>query len=127
MPIHSDAAKRMADAVNLHIAALGFGAFKQWVAVALADGRSNGTLYETRRDAVRHQMDPERCAFVKVPPSRMNTCGAEAYLEFCRRAQAAGFRLTDPDHAAGSREVIPRLTQADQRRQLHALPPAFRR
>jgi hypothetical protein len=112
---HSDAAKRASDAVNLHVIALGFGAFRKWVAVALADGRSDGELYDSKRDAVRHQRHNEdRFAFVRITPNGMTVCRAESYLGVHRKLAAAGFRLADPDAAHGGRQVIPRLTNEDQ-------------
>jgi hypothetical protein len=124
---HSDAAKRASDAVNLHLAALGFGAFKKWVAVRLLDGSSDGVLYDTRREAVRHQLDEKLCAYLCLPPTQLTPCSAEAFLKFTRDAYRSGFRLTDPDHRTGGPELVKRLTTRDQRRQANALPAAFRR
>lgn len=119
---HSDAARRASDAVNLHIAALGPGeAMRRWVAIRLADGGSDGTLYASKRDAVRHQLREQQCAYVCLPPSGMNACQAESYLSAQRKLYAAGFRLVDPDDAHGGRQVIPRLTREDQARQMAAL------
>lgn len=124
---HSDSAKRASDAVNLHLAALGFAAFKKWVALRLQDGSSDGVLYDTRREAVVHQLDEQLCAYVRLPPTRMTPCSAEAFLKFTRDAYRSGFRLTDPDHRTGGRDLIPRLTSRDQAAQANALPAAFRR
>ncbi len=124
---HSDAAKRASDEVNLHLAALGFEAFRKWVAVRLADGGSDKSLYGTKREAIRHQSDEQLCAYVCVPPTRMSVCSAEAFLGFTRKAYNAGFRLTDPDSTTGGPDVIRRLTTKDQAAQASALPAAFRR
>lgn len=124
---HSDAAKRCSDEVNLHLAALGFEAFRKWVAVRLADGGSDKTLYASKREAIRHQSDEQLCAYVCVPPTQMSVCSAEAFLGFVRKAYTAGFRLTDPDSRTGGPDVIRRLTTRDQTRQAQALPAAFRR
>jgi hypothetical protein len=118
---HSDAARRCSDAVNLHVSALGADAFGKWVAVRLLDGSSDGTLYDRKQEAVRHQLDERLCAFVRVRPGGMNACAAESFLAFTRRAYAAGFRLSDPDASHGGRDLIPRLTVEDQRRQFAAL------
>jgi hypothetical protein len=123
---HSDAAKRCSDEINLHLAALGFEAFRKWVAVRLADGGSDKALYDSKRDAVRHQADEQLCAYVCIPPTRMSVCSAEAFLSFTRRAYKAGFRLPDPDSRTGGPDVIRRLTTKDQAMQANALPPAFR-
>lgn len=119
---HSDAAKRTADTYNLHQAAIGADAIGQWFAVALSDGDSDGELYETKRDAVRHQRHNEqRYAFVRIVPSSMSTCEASSFLATNRAAHDAGMRLADPDHRAGGRELIPRLTVEDERARVGAL------
>lgn len=120
---HSDAAKRASDAVNLHLGALGFEAARKWVAIRLSDGRSDGVLYDTRRDAVTHQAHEQLCAYVCITPSGMSVCSAESYLAFHRKAYDAGMRLTDPDDRRGGRDLIPRLTSRDQARQVAALIP----
>lgn len=112
---HSDAARRCSDAVNLHLVALGNEAVRKWVAVRLADGSSDGELYDFKRDAVRHQPHEQVCAYVSVAPGGMSPCAAESYLATHRKLYEAGFRLADPDAAHGGRQVIPRLTREDQR------------
>lgn len=119
--MHSDAARRCSDAVNLHVSALGFDARRKWVAVRLADGSSDGVLYDTRRDAVRHQPNERLAAYVRIAPGGMSVCAAESFLSFNRRAYDAGFRLTDPDDRNGGRQIIPRLTREDQARQMARL------
>lgn len=118
---HSSAAHRCSDAVNLHVAALGFDAVRRWVAVKLADGRSDGTLYDTKRDAVRHQSDEKLCAYVCIPPGGMNVCQAESFMRANRLAYDAGFRLADPDASHGGRDLIPRITREDQAAQMARL------
>jgi hypothetical protein len=108
--LHSDAAKRVSDAYRLHTSALGAAAAGRWIAVALADGSSDGALYDTKTDAVRHQHGHEtRFAYVAIGPWDMDTCEAEEYLVAVRLWYDAGIPLTDP------REVIPRATVEDQR------------
>ncbi|WP_301177230.1 hypothetical protein [Actinomadura geliboluensis] len=89
-----DAARRCSDAVRLHIAA---GMAGKWAAIRLSDGGSDGTAYDTRADAIRHQLHETQCAYVKVPLDDMPPEHAARYLAFHRRAYDAGFRLTDPD------------------------------
>lgn len=121
VPIHSDAAKRCSDAVNLHLSAIGFDAARKFVAVRLADGSSDGDLYPTKRDAVRHQKDEQLCAYVCIPPTGMNVCQAESFMRTNRQLYSAGFRLVDPDAADGGKSVIPRSTREDQARQMSTL------
>lgn len=124
---HSDSARRCADTVNLHLAAIGFDAHRRWVAVRLADGDSDGELYDTKLQAVRHQADEQLCAYVRIPPNRMTPCDAESFLVFHRKAYKAGFRLTDPDARSGGRSIIPRVTCEDQRKQVTAMLAAARK
>lgn len=118
---HSDAARHTSDAVNLHFSALGADAIGKWVAVRLSDGKSDGTLYDSKRDAVRHQSDEKLCAYVCVSPAAMNVCRAESFLKVSRMTYDAGFRLADPDARHGGLDLIPRLTQEDQAAQLARL------
>lgn len=118
---HSDAARHASDAVNLHISAIGFDAVGKWVAVALSDGKSDGTLYDSKRDAVRHQADEQLCAYVRIAPNGMSPCSAESFLATHRKMYRSGFRLADPDAPHGGLDMVPRLTREDQRRQVAAL------
>ena len=52
-----DSAARMRDAINIHVVAGALGVRDRnlcWVAIKLEDGRSDGNLYESRKDAVIH-------------------------------------------------------------------------
>lgn len=118
---HTDAARRAADAVNLHVSAIGTDAFGKWVAVRLRDGGSDGVLYDRKRDAVRHQVDERLCAYIRISPGGINACRAESFLKMSRMAYEAGFRFADPGARHGGLDMIPRLMTEDQRRQVAAL------
>lgn len=106
---HSDAARRCAENINMHYQAIGWPAVGKFCAVALQDGSSDHVLYDSKPDAIRHQHHNEQWyAFVKILPSAMTDCEAEIYLDFNRKAYDAGFRLTDPSHRNGGRELIVR-------------------
>lgn len=112
---HSDAAKRVSDQYRLHRTALGMAAVGRWFAVRISDGTSDGVLYDTRRDAVRHQHHNETYyAFIAIGPYDMDVAEAEEFVSTVRTLYDANIRLTDPDHVAGGREVIPRVTREDQ-------------
>lgn len=112
---HTDAAKRVSDTYRLHRTALGQAAVGRWFAPALADGASDGVLYDSKRDAVRHQHHNEQYyAFVCIGPYDMNVCEAEEFVRMVRTFYDANIRLTDPDHTNGGRDVIPRVTREDQ-------------
>lgn len=113
---HTDAAKRLSDTHRLHKSALGQLAIGRWFACALADGTTDGVLYDSKRDAVRHQHHNEQFyAFVCVNPGDCTPCEAEEYLHINRMLYSRGIRMTDPDHAHGGPDIVQRSTVEDQR------------
>lgn len=120
---HTDAAKRIADACTLHWVAQHWDSTKYWVAFRLEDGRSpdNNTLYDSKRDAVRHQSDEFLCLYVKLQPGGVNVCQAEAFLKMNRQAYLNGYRMADPDHKKGGRDIIPRIGSDKASNQIRAL------
>lgn len=114
---YSDAARRMADAVSLHIVADPANAMK-WIAVRLADGTADPVVYDTRCDAVSHHWwDEKYWAFVQLHPGGMQYREAEVFLAYHRALYDAGFRLPDPDFAM---PMMP-LTAGDRARQIQVL------
>jgi len=115
---HDDAAKRVCDSYNLHRLAHDLGAVGKWIACALTDGKGGNTLYDSKRDAVRHQGHNEMYfTFVKIGPQSMTICEAAVMLKVARATHDRGIRLADPDDANGGKDVIKRLTVEDQRNQ----------
>jgi hypothetical protein len=110
----SDAARRCADRVNTAAVA---GCMRMWVAIQLADGRSDGNVYDTREAAIRHQLRPEYCTFVQVPPGGMQDHEAQALLDYWRAVSDAGVRDDDP----GLLLPLMPLLARDRRRQIRAL------
>ena len=110
----SDAAKRCADAVTLAAIAGGTG---MWVAVQLADGRTDRNVYDSRAAAIRHQHSPENCTYVQVQPGGMRAHEAEVLLDYWRKLRDANVRDDDPKLLL---PLIP-LTAADRRRQVRVL------
>jgi hypothetical protein len=93
----------------MHYQAIGWDAIGKFCAIALQDGSSDHVLYDHRKDAVRHQHHNEQWyCFVKIVPLAMTTCEAQIFLDFHRSAYDAGFRLVDPEHPRGGRELIVR-------------------
>ncbi len=90
----SDAARRMSDLVNLHTVA---GRTRGYVAIRLSDGGSDGTVYDTRADAIRHQLHEQQCLYLKLGPAGMTPAVAARLLAMHREIYDAGFRLADPD------------------------------
>jgi hypothetical protein len=73
-----------------------------WIAFRLDTGASNDHVYEVRADAVKDSMTDlslagSRCGYVKVPHDNMPAKAARTFIDFCRKADDAGFRMTDPD------------------------------
>lgn len=111
---HSDAAKRMADTYNLHRTVDPYGVIGKWFAVALSDGTSDGTIYDSKRDCILHQHHNEYFyAYISIVPSSMSVCDAEIFLDINRKLYDKGIRLVDPDHKKGGRELIKRATRED--------------
>lgn len=132
----SDAARRCSDIVNGYISTRPIDELRNcWIAVRLSDGGSDGTLYDSKRDAVRHQLWEFQCAYV----SFRNLAGgitpleAERFLDYNRRAYDAGFRLPDPDDANGGPDLfLPTETydafkESHVRRQLLKIAYSFQR
>lgn len=96
----SDAAKRMADIINGLVTFVPLWELKtRWIAIRLQDGGYDGILYDTREDAIKHQLDERFCAYVCMG---MMISGAKPldcaiYLEYHRQAYDAGMRLHEPE------------------------------
>jgi hypothetical protein len=105
---HTDDAKRAAENVNMHYQAIGWEAVGKWCVIALADGTSDHSLYPSKSDAVRHQSNEFLHAYVKIVPGAMGICEAQIFIEFNRKAYDAGFKMADPDHKGGGRQLITR-------------------
>jgi hypothetical protein len=105
----SDSANRASDSIRLHI--LGKSAGK-WAAIRLSDGGSDGTVYDSKRDAISHQIHETQCMYVKIPWDDFPPLHAERLLKVHRDLYAAGFRLQDPD---GERDFIVPYTREDLR------------
>lgn len=107
-----DAANRMRDAVNLHVVAGALGVRErhlQWLAIRLEDGRSDGTVYESRRDAVRHTQNKTRGWFyVKVGVDSMSEKQAIIVLQMARQAYKNGIVFAEEE------PIVPMLTELAQ-------------
>lgn len=98
----SDSARRATDAINLHIHAHGHDAFGKWVAIRMSDGSSDGTLYDTRPDAIRHQLHESQSMYFRIPPygQFITPAEAETMLTYARSCYDAGRRVPDPQAPA---------------------------
>jgi hypothetical protein len=118
---HSDAAKRVFDTYHLHRSAVGiYNVIGRWFASALADGTTDGVLYDSRPDAIRHQHHNEKYfTFVQITQANMSVCSAEVMLNIARKFDAS---LMDTDSRGGGRQLIKRATWEDQVAQMRGRP-----
>jgi len=119
-----DAAKRLSDIVNnICISQPLDVVLRTWLAISLADGSSDGTLYESRLSAVQHQYHETQCAYLclKEAPHGMPVKDAYVFLKFHRDAYKAGMRLTDPDKDNGGYDLRMPIAREDVNRQIAAL------
>ena len=72
------------------------GKVGRWIAARLSDGSTDGVYYDSRAEAVSHQLHESLCCYVIITPNGMNPQQAESILKFYRYAYNNGFRITDP-------------------------------
>lgn len=99
--VFPDYARRASYEINIHVAAGNAG---KWAAIRLHDGGSDGVPYDTRGDAIRHQLHEQYCTYIKVPPDGMPPDEAMKLISLYRMFYDAGFRFIDPD---GPEPIIP--------------------
>jgi len=106
----TDEAKRCFDIVRSYTAFVEYSErIRSWVAIRLSDGGSDGVLYDSKREAVRHQSNEFNCAYFSfrgAPNGFASVKEAAVWLEFHRQAYDSGFRLPDPDAASGGPDLI---------------------
>lgn len=98
--VPDDAAKRMANIINGLVTFTPLWDLRtKWVAIRLQDGGYDGVLYDSREDAIRHQIDERFCSYVCM--ASMITGAKELdcaiYLEFHRQAYDSNMRLHEPE------------------------------
>lgn len=93
-----DAARRMADAVNLHVVVARQADRPGFVTINLEDGRSpDNVLYDTRRDAVRHNGSNPYRFYVKVGKQTMSAREALIVLQQARQAFRMGVVFSEEE------------------------------
>ena len=124
-----DAGQRASDIANVWLVGLGHGAVRdKWLAFKLADGSSDNVLYDSKRDAVRHQHDEKLCAYFSFRNCAGGTNPREMaiFIQFTRDAYDAGFRLPDPDAVHGGPDVLMTARQGDYYRNRFRILDAYR-
>jgi len=84
-----DDARRASDIINMHIIAQRRG----FVAIRLSDGGSDGSVYDTKDLAVRHQLHPQQCAYFQLPLTPVVPWECDVFLRYTRQMYAAGHRV----------------------------------
>jgi hypothetical protein len=92
-----DAGRRCADAYNFQLSLHGENAAGKWIAVKLSDGSGDGVLYDTKKDAVRHQFHEDLCAYICLLPTSMPVDDALSVLRINRKLKDGNMRISDPD------------------------------
>lgn len=103
----SDAAKRISDTINLHITFnRAWEIHTKWMAFALADGTSDGALYDSFDDATSHQAIPSRHAYMcfRNVMGGANPRDAQLWLDVERNAADARLALHETN---APRLIIP--------------------
>lgn len=96
----SDAAKRMSDQINLLLTFQPVWEIRtKWLAIRLYDGSYDGALYDTRLEAIEHQLDESLCAYVCMGTmlNGAKPLDCAIFLEFHRQAYDSGMRLHEPE------------------------------
>lgn len=108
--IVGDAARRAYDIVNSYVHFVPWDErINSWIAIRLSDGGSDGVLYQSKRDAVRHQPDEFMCAYFSyrtAPNGFGSKRDAQLWMDITRAAYDAGMRSGDPDAASGGPDLI---------------------
>lgn len=119
-----DAAKRLSSLITTLAIVQPYDVLcNSWIAVRLSDGGYDGTLYDSRLDAVRHQPFEKQCAYVhlRAALSGMEVREAYAFLKFHRDAYDKGYVFTDPERPNGGVDMMMPLAYEDVRTQIRRL------
>lgn len=112
-----DAGKRAHDKIMLNWIMKDWDAIKnKWVAVRLSDGQCDANYYDTKLDAVKHQLHEEACAYLclrNIGPGGTDPAEIAIVLQFQRDAYAAGYRMPDPDAKGGPKDLLMTAAQSD--------------
>ena len=95
----TDAAKRIHETINImHIARTWEELKRGWMAFKLADGTTDNVLYDTRADAIKHQLSEQTCLYIAMRKTLggvpLRDC--QLLLDVHRHIYDNGGRLADP-------------------------------
>ena len=106
----TDAARRMSDHINARLAFSDPWEIRNcWMAFRLQDGSTDGNLYDSKPDAMRHVSDYKYWAFFcfRNCLNGANPFDCQVFLEYNRHLYTNGGQLPDPDarHPQNSRLI----------------------
>jgi hypothetical protein len=105
----TDAAKRMTDAINAKIVFHGIWDIRNsWMRFRLQDGWTDGAVYDTKQQAVRHCDNEKYYAFFcfRNAVGGVNPFDCQVFLEVNRHQYDIGRGLSDPDAKDGGPDKI---------------------
>lgn len=76
------------------------GAEGRWIAARISDGSTDGTVYDTMEDAVRHQLHETQAYYCQIQPGHMTDREATQLLRVAERLYDAGGRFLSPSTVA---------------------------
>lgn len=104
-----DCGKRASDIINSVLVDQGFhNVAHKFIAIRLADGGWDETLYDSKRDAVRHQKHEHLCAYFAFRGMRMGVTPTDMarLIQVNREAYRNGWRMHDPDDKHGGQDLL---------------------
>lgn len=108
----TDAARRFSDNINALLTFSDPWEIRHaWIAVKLEDGSYDGTIYDNRSDAIKHQSDERLCCYFPIGnfANGLTPLDAQLILDLQRHAYDAGFRITDSQ----APDVFPSTSEVD--------------
>jgi hypothetical protein len=104
----TDAGKRMSDMINAMVTFKGWDELQNgYMAFSLADGSSNGTLYDTYDAAIKHTDEYRNAYFCfRQAMGGGNPKDCEIFLAFNRYAVAAGLPRKHPESGRGIMPIL---------------------
>lgn len=91
-----DFAKRAFDIMNMHVLGRGDESWGKWCAFRLSDGGSDAVLYDTRDQAIGHQLHPTQCCYIVIPPTGFTYKELKEFITLSRILYDRGARI--PSH-----------------------------
>lgn len=98
--IVTDAAKRMCDQINARLTFSNpWEVRSKWMAFRLNDGGTDGVIYDTREEAINHQIDERFCCYFtfRSAMSGAKPLDCQIFLNYYRDMYDANMRMHEPE------------------------------